>query len=141
MYKGLAQLVGMTKIEGPETIAQQWAGLGYLRPPDFRLACEEHAHLVALLRASGAEVLELPADSRTGLDSLYAHDPVLIADSGAIVFQMGKSARRGEGRRLAGQAVPARPVGTDRSRRVALIASGFCCFRAVPDQVARRGAF
>jgi len=44
-----------------------------------------------------AEVLELPADSRTGLDSLYAHDPVLIADSGAIIFQMGKSARRGEG--------------------------------------------
>ena len=83
--------------QNAETIAQQWAGLGYLRPPDFRLACEEHAHLVALLRSSGAEVLELPADARTGLDSLYAHDPVLIADSGAIVFQMGKNARRGEG--------------------------------------------
>jgi N-dimethylarginine dimethylaminohydrolase len=83
--------------ENAETIAQQWAGLGYLRPPDFRLACEEHARLVALLRASGAEVLELPADPRTGLDSLYAHDPVLISDSGAIVFQMGKNARRGEG--------------------------------------------
>src|SRR5678815_5013889 len=76
---------------------QQWAGLGYLRPPDFRLACEEHSRLIALLRASGAEVLELPADPRTGLDSLYAHDPVLMCDSGAIVFQMGKSARRGEG--------------------------------------------
>jgi N-dimethylarginine dimethylaminohydrolase len=83
--------------QNAETIAQQWAGLGYLRPPDFRLACEEHARLVALLRSSGAEVLELPADARTGLDSLYAHDPVLIADSGAIVFQMGKNARRGEG--------------------------------------------
>lgn len=83
--------------ENAETIAQQWAGLGYLRPPDFRLACEEHARLVALLRASGAEVLELPADPRTGLDSLYAHDPVLISDSGAIVFQLGKNARRGEG--------------------------------------------
>jgi arginine deiminase len=83
--------------QNAETIAQQWAGLGYLRPPDFHLACEEHARLVALLRASGAEVLELPADSRTGLDSLYAHDPVLIADAGAIVFQMGKNARRGEG--------------------------------------------
>ncbi len=42
-------------------------------------------------------MLELPADARTGLDSLYAHDPVLISDSGAIVFQMGKNARRGEG--------------------------------------------
>jgi N-dimethylarginine dimethylaminohydrolase len=80
-----------------EIIEQQWAGLGYLRPPDFGLACKEHARLVALLRTAGAEVLELPADSRTGLDSLYAHDPVLISDSGAIVFQMGKHARRGEG--------------------------------------------
>jgi N-dimethylarginine dimethylaminohydrolase len=42
-------------------------------------------------------VLELPADPRTGLDSLYAHDPVLISDSAAIVFQLGKNARRGEG--------------------------------------------
>ena len=83
--------------QNAETIDQQWAGLGYLRRPDFRLACEEHSRLIALLRASGAEVLELPADPRTGLDSLYAHDPVLISDSGAIVFQMGKSARRGEG--------------------------------------------
>ena len=83
--------------QNAETIDQQWAGLGYLRPPDFRLACGEHARLVALLRSSGAEVLELPADSRTGLDSIYAHDPVLIADSGAIVFHMGKKARRGEG--------------------------------------------
>jgi N-dimethylarginine dimethylaminohydrolase len=83
--------------QNAETIEQQWAGLGYLSPPDFRIACEEHARLVALLRAAGAEVLELPADPRTGLDSLYAHDPVLISDSGAIVFQMGKNARRGEG--------------------------------------------
>jgi len=80
-----------------EAIQNQWAGLGYLRPPDLQIACDEHARLVAHLRESGAEVLELPADPRTGLDSLYAHDPVLISDSGAIVFQMGKNARRGEG--------------------------------------------
>jgi N-dimethylarginine dimethylaminohydrolase len=43
------------------------------------------------------EVLELPADDRTGLDSLYAHDPVLITDRGAVIFQTGKIARRGEG--------------------------------------------
>jgi len=81
----------------PETIEKEWAGLHYLKPPNFRLACAEHANFVSLLRESGAEVLTLPADSRTGLDSIYAHDPVLISDAGAIVFQMGKSARRGEG--------------------------------------------
>src|SRR5438093_6643808 len=46
---------------------------------------------------AGAEVLYLPADDRTGLDSLYAHDPVLITDRGAMIFQTGKVARRGEG--------------------------------------------
>lgn len=81
----------------PETIEKEWAGLHYLKPPNFRVACAEHANFVSLLRESGAEVLTLPADSRTGLDSIYAHDPVLISDAGAIVFQMGKSARRGEG--------------------------------------------
>jgi N-dimethylarginine dimethylaminohydrolase len=39
----------------------------------------------------------LPADDRTGLDSLYAHDPVLVTNRGAIIFQTGKVARRGEG--------------------------------------------
>jgi N-dimethylarginine dimethylaminohydrolase len=80
-----------------EAIQKQWAELGYLRAPEFRLACDEHARLTEHLQESGAEVLELPADKRTGLDSLYAHDPVLITNAGAIVFQMGKVARRGEG--------------------------------------------
>ena len=80
-----------------ETIGKEWKELAYLRSPNLPMACEEHEKLVALLKASGAEVLQLPADSRTGLDSLYAHDPVLIADAGAIIFQMGKHARRGEG--------------------------------------------
>src|SRR5204863_675169 len=34
---------------------------------------------------------------RTGMDSLYTHDPVLITERGAIIFQTGKPARRGEG--------------------------------------------
>src|SRR5688572_9881374 len=79
------------------TIEQEWSDLGYLRPPDFPLACEEHARFVGLLSAAGADVVALPADGRTGLDSLYTHDPVLITNAGAIILQMGKTARRGEG--------------------------------------------
>jgi len=83
--------------QNSEAIDKDWSGLNYLRPPDFHRACDEHARLIALLRTSGAEVLELPSDSRTGLDSIYTHDPVLITDRGAIIFQMGKVSRRGEG--------------------------------------------
>src|SRR5215470_5057250 len=82
-------------------IEREWYPLGYLRRPDLRVACEEHRALTTALRSAGSEVLELPEDSRTGLDSLYAHDPVLITDDGAVVFQMGKVARRGEGPAMA----------------------------------------
>jgi len=81
----------------PANIANEWKGLGYTRPPDLSLADRDHRRFTDLLRGEGAEVLELPPDDRTGLDSLYAHDPVLITDRGAVIFQTGKIARRGEG--------------------------------------------
>jgi len=77
-------------------IGAQWRVLGYTAPPDLAAAGEEHARLVGILEASGAEVLSLPADDRTGLDSLYTHDPGIVTAAGAILFQTGKAARRGE---------------------------------------------
>ncbi len=80
-----------------DTIGKEWNPLNYTRPPDFSRACREHHEFVSYLTRAGAAVLCLPADDRTGLDSIYTHDPVLITDAGAIVFQTGKMARRGEG--------------------------------------------
>ena len=81
----------------PEEIGKQWRELAYVRPPDLDRSSADHARFVSLMSAAGIEVLYLPSDDRTGLDSLYAHDPVLITDRGAIIFQMGKPARQGEG--------------------------------------------
>jgi len=78
-------------------IGQQWGELRYIRPPDLHQAAKDHQQFVKLMTDAGVEVLNLPFDDRTGLDSLYAHDPVLVTDRGAIVFQTGKVARRGEG--------------------------------------------
>jgi arginine deiminase len=75
----------------------EWRDLAWLRPPDTEVASREHAQLVSLLHAAGARALFLPEDSRTTIDSLYAHDPVLITDAGAVLLQTGKVARRGEG--------------------------------------------
>src|SRR5262245_60783514 len=82
---------------GRDQIDKQWKGLGYTRPPDLARASEDHRQFVDLMKQAGAEVLYLPADMRTNLDSLYAHDPVLITDRGAVIFQTGKILRRGEG--------------------------------------------
>jgi N-dimethylarginine dimethylaminohydrolase len=80
-----------------EDIERQWRGLNYVRPPDLSRASQQHQQFVSLLTAAGATALFLPADDRTGLDSLYTHDPVLITERGAVILQAGKSARRGEG--------------------------------------------
>lgn len=84
-----------------QQIASQWKDLVYTAPPDLRRACEEHERFVSLLREARAEVLCLPEDDRTGLDSIYTHDPGIVTDAGAIVFQTGKVGRRGEGPSLA----------------------------------------
>jgi N-dimethylarginine dimethylaminohydrolase len=78
-------------------IDNEWRDLNYTRPPTVEKAAEHHSHFVNLMQQAGAEILYLPADDRTGADSLYAHDPVLVTDRGAVIFQTGKPARRGEG--------------------------------------------
>lgn len=83
------------------TIQSQWERLNLLEPPQYELALQEHEFLVRLLRESGAEVLFLDADDRTNLDSIYTHDPGIITEAGAILFQTGKELRRGEGPAMA----------------------------------------
>lgn len=78
-------------------IEQEWRDLRWTRSPNPKIAAEEHRQLVAALERAGARVYCLPKDDRTNLDSLYAHDPVLMTDEGAVILQMGKPARRGEG--------------------------------------------
>jgi arginine deiminase len=80
-----------------EVIEAEWKDLAYARPPDLNRASQDHQRFVSLLSDAGATVLRLPADERTGLDSIYTHDPVLITNHGAVIFQTGKPARRGEG--------------------------------------------
>lgn len=77
-------------------IAENWKHLNFLSEPDFGTAIDQHSSFVQLLEQSGAEILCLPEDPHTGLDSIYTHDPVLVADAGAIILRMGKPGRRGE---------------------------------------------
>ncbi len=81
----------------PSVIEGEWQGLAYTGPPDLDRASREHQQFVSLLTQAGAKVLYLPSDDRTGMDSIYAHDPVLVTNAGAVIFQTGKPARRGEG--------------------------------------------
>jgi len=79
-----------------ESIDEQWMDLNYLDRPDFENAEQEYENFVALLRESVPEIHFLPQDKKTGLDSIYVHDPVIITERGAILCRMGKGERRGE---------------------------------------------
>lgn len=68
----------------------------YRGQPDLAAACSEHAELMALLEAEGAELIWHEADLPELADAMYVHDPVLVCDAGTIVLSMGKALRRGE---------------------------------------------
>lgn len=74
---------------------ESWRELGYLRRPDVDAAGEQHACLRQALESAGAEVVAFDGHGLSP-DAVYAHDPSLITDFGAICLNMGKAARRGE---------------------------------------------
>lgn len=82
--------------QSDEKISREWKMLGFTAPPDLEKAEQEFSWLEEILRQEGVEILYLPADERTTLDSIYTHDPVLITEAGAILLQMGKKERAGE---------------------------------------------
>jgi N-dimethylarginine dimethylaminohydrolase len=76
--------------------AAEWKKLGYGHAPNLAEAQKQHDMLRKELEAAGAEVFELAAADGITLDAVYAHDPSLMTDYGAICFHMGKPERNGE---------------------------------------------
>lgn len=68
----------------------------YTGRPDLAIAQQEHDKLVALLREGGAEVLYHDAPQPEHADAIFAFDPAIVTDHGAIILNMGKPQRRGE---------------------------------------------
>jgi N-dimethylarginine dimethylaminohydrolase len=75
----------------------EWRGLGWHSEIDTEQAATDHAAFVSVLAATGAEVISVPADERTGLDSLYAHDSSLVTPAGVVPLVSGKPQRTREG--------------------------------------------
>ena len=73
-----------------------WRDLRFTARPDLKRAAAEHERFAGLVRGPQTELLFLPRDDATGLDSIYVRDAVVVADRGAILCNMGKAQRRGE---------------------------------------------
>ena len=81
---------------GQANIQRQWRALGYTAEPDFGRACDEYDRFAEVLGRSVPEVHFLPADARTGLDSVYVRDAACVAPRGVVLVRTGKELRRGE---------------------------------------------
>jgi dimethylargininase len=68
----------------------------YSARPDLATARQEHDALAALLRQGGAEVLYHDEPQPDRADAIFAFDPALVTDRGAIILSMGKQLRQGE---------------------------------------------
>ena len=78
------------------TIAAQWKALNYSAPPDLIRAIAEHDRFIDILRSTGANVVSLPRDPATTLDSIYVRDASIVSTTGLILCSMGKAARATE---------------------------------------------
>jgi dimethylargininase len=80
---------------------QHWAAYGWHSKPDAGMMEQEHAAFRALLADAGAEVIQAITPVPGDPDALYAYDPTLPTDAGAILLRPGKPGRRGEPEALA----------------------------------------
>jgi arginine deiminase len=77
-------------------VRDQWKALGYTEEPDLEKAVAEYDRFVDVLRGIVTDIRFLPADARTGLDSIYVRDAACVAGRGVILCRMGKPRRVGE---------------------------------------------
>jgi N-dimethylarginine dimethylaminohydrolase len=72
---------------------EEYAAFAYPRPVEHDRARREHAAFRTILADSGAEVIVTGPDEDGLLDAIFAYDPSLITDAGAVLLRPGKALR------------------------------------------------
>jgi dimethylargininase len=80
--------------------AERWREYGWRAAPDPAAAAAEHEELRALLEEAGAEVIVVGGEAGNP-DAIYAYDPLLVGDQGAVLLRPGKDGRLREPAALA----------------------------------------
>jgi N-dimethylarginine dimethylaminohydrolase len=73
-----------------------WKSYGWRAEPNPAGLEGEHEAFRALLEDAGAEVVVAETPHGLDPDAIYAYDPALVGDNGAIMLRPGKEGRRGE---------------------------------------------
>jgi dimethylargininase len=73
----------------------RWREYGWRAEPDAGAAAAEHDALREILAGAGAEVIVAEGE-RGNPDAIYAYDPILVGERGAVLLRPGKDGRLGE---------------------------------------------
>lgn len=79
-----------------ENLDNSYEKFCYFGCPDYEKTLVEYQAFEKIIKDNVENVYYLPQDDRTGLDSIYTHDPLKITSKGAIYFPMGKELRNKE---------------------------------------------
>lgn len=77
-------------------IDAEWKDLNFHSRPNLENAHKEFAAVETILKATGAEVIELGPNDGLTLDGLYTHDALIVTPKGLVRPRMGKPQRRNE---------------------------------------------
>jgi N-dimethylarginine dimethylaminohydrolase len=80
----------------PPAMEDQFARFGYPRAVDHELTQREHDAFRALLAEGGAEVIVAGPEDAGLLDAIFAYDPSIMTDAGAVLLRPGKELRLAE---------------------------------------------
>src|ERR671934_655373 len=106
----------------------RWREFGWRAEPDAVAIAAEHEAFAAELADFGAEVVFAEEPLPGALDSIYAYDPALVADAGAVLLRPGKEIRRREVDEIAAVLERAGVPLAGRLEAPALAEGGDCCW-------------
>jgi dimethylargininase len=72
--------------------AERWQEYGWRAEPNAAAAASEHTALREILERAGAEVI-VAEGQRGNPDAIYAYDPLLVGEGGAVLLRPGKDGR------------------------------------------------
>jgi len=85
-------------VRRPAVVAsgEEWRALGYLHPVDQVKSEEQHTVFRGILASQDIEVIEAGPDIPGELDAVFAFDPSIMTNAGAVLLRPGKVLRRRE---------------------------------------------
>lgn len=86
----------VTAWKDTNNVKKYWKDLNFISQPKFDKSVFQFNQLTSLIESFGTEILMLPKNDETNLDSIYTHDAGIATSEGIIICNMGKKIRKNE---------------------------------------------